>query len=421
MTLEIIKPPIGGLVRAIPSKSQAHRLLICAALSDAGTYIGCGGTSDDIDTTVGCLESLGARIRRDGAGFQTEPIALPISETLKTLDCAESGSTLRFMLPVCCALGAAAEFVMRGRLSERPMSHLSEQLSGHGCEITAAPGILRCSGKLEGGDFALPGNVSSQYISGLLLALPLLGADSAVTVSGKVESASYIGMTLDALSMFGIRTGSGGGRYAVRGGQGYRSPGKADVEGDWSNAAFWLCAGAIGGDGVTCAGLNAESRQGDRVVAQLLELFGAGVTYAGDRVTVTPGRLHGIQIDAGDIPDLVPALSVVAAVAGGRTEIRGAARLRLKESDRLRSVTETLRGLGADVAETGDGLTIVGKPALDGGSVSAFGDHRIAMMAAIASGVCGGPVTIGGAEAVNKSYPGFFRDFEALGGVIKGA
>ena len=424
MNIRIEKPISGGEVKAIASKSQTHRLLICAALADKGTYIECAETSDDIDATVNCLESLGAQIRHDGKGFNITQIEHPIPDDLVTQVCGESGSTLRFMMPVCCALGVPADFIMVGRLRERPTSPLLEQLVSKGCIISMYKGNLLCAGKLTAGEYYLQGDVSSQFISGLLLALPLLSGESVINIEGRVESMPYVTMTLDAIKTFGIvtrRRGSRAGRgtvYLVEGPQSYRSPCSVRVEGDWSNAACWLSAGAIGCRGLTCTGLNLGSSQGDMAIMRLLERFGAKVDYEGDSVTVKPGKLRGIQIDATDTPDLVPQLALVAAVAEGETVINNAGRLRIKESDRLRTVTETLRVLGADITESQNGLIIRGRKALQGGTVPSFGDHRIVMMAAIASVVSENPITINIAEAVSKSYPGFFPDFIKLGGRI---
>jgi len=400
-------------------------MLICAALSDKKTYIKCSERSDDLDATVSCLESLGARIRHDGSGFDVIPVGMPVPTELVTQVCGESGATLRFMLPVCCALGVPADFLMLGRLRKRPSSPLLEQLVANGCVISMYRGSLRCSGKLGSGEYFLQGNISSQFISGLLLSLPLIEGDSVINVEGVVDLISYVTMTLDVLRTFGIkvrRSGSRSGRgavYLIEGSQRYRSPGEASVEGDWSNAAPWLCAGALGGSGVTCTDLNLGSSQGDMAVTRLLERFGANVAYEGDSVTVSPGKLNGIDIDALDAPSLVPMLAVVASVAHGDSNITNAGRLRMKDSDRLRAVTETLRTLGADILERPDGLLIRGVTALTGGTVPSFSDHRIIMMAAIASAVCVNPLTINVAEAVFKSYPGFFDDFAKLGGKVE--
>ena len=435
MDICITKPVVGGVVAAVPSKSFAHRLLICAALADRGAFIECGATSEDIEATARCLTALGARVSYDGSGYNVMPVNLPETRDAVTLDCGESGSTLRFLLPVCGALGVSAEFVMRGRLHERPVAPLLEQLVSHCCEVSRNEGSISVRGRLGNGVYRLPGGVSSQFVSGLLFALPLLGGDSEIYIEGREESVPYIDMTLDTIRSFGVRVERGDGRYMIYGGQKYCSPGRLGVEGDWSNAAFWLCAGAIGGGaidkvgsrtvqgggvdrrrGVTCSGLNMRSGQGDMALLSLLERFGAAVSYDGGSVSVAPAGLRGLRIDAGDIPDLVPVLSVVAAAADGDTEIYNAERLRIKESDRLQAVTVVLRELGADMTELTDGLQIRGGKRLRGGTVSSFGDHRIVMMAAVASCLCEAPVVISGAEAVNKSYPGFFTDFESLGG-----
>ena len=367
---------------------MAHRLYICAALADSPTEISCQGTSRDIEATRACLAAM---------------------KTGEPLPCGESGSTLRFLLPVAAALGLDAEFHMEGRLPQRPMYPLDEQLTLHGAKLSRPENhILTCTGKLTSGDYTLPGDVSSQYISGLLFALPLLDGPSTLTVTGKIESAPYIAMTLDALRQFGICVTIEENVFHIPA-CGYKSPGRAQVEGDWSNAAFWLCAGAIGRP-MTVTGLHMDSLQGDKAVVERLKQFGAIVHGS----TVEPAALHGIDIDASAIPDLVPVLSVVAAAAEGTTRIYNAQRLRLKESDRIETVCRMLRNLGADVEETEDGLLIHGGKPLQGGTVDSCNDHRIAMSAAIASILCEGEVTVLGAEAVEKSYPDFWRDFEEL-------
>ena len=425
MNITIEKPPSGGEVKAVASKSHAHRMLICAALSDGQSYIECAERSDDIDATAGCLEGLGAKIVHDGNGFSVSPIKLPLSGVKVSQVCGESGATLRFMLPVCCALGVTAEFITVGSLRHRPTSPLLEQLAENGCEIKMSDGAISCSGKLRSGNFLLQGNVSSQFISGLLLALPLLEQESVINIEGKVESMPYVTLTHDALGLFGVnvsRRGAhstdGGAVFLIPGGQQYRTPGKIKVEGDWSNSATWLSAGVLGGSGVTCSGLNLGTSQGDMAILRQLGRFGAVVEYEGDKVSVKTTKTQSIQVDATHTPDLVPVLALIASVSQGETLINNAGRLRLKESDRLHAVTSTLNTLGADVTEKQDALIIRGKESLQGGTVTSFGDHRIVMMAAIASIVCKNPVTIEAVESVNKSYPGFFEDFKKLGGEI---
>jgi len=270
------------------------------------------------------------------------------------------------------------------------------------------------------GIYTLDAGISSQFISGLLFALPLLGGDSELRLTGNIESFPYIELTLGMIGEFGIKAEFEDMVFTIPGRQKYRSAGTVRVEGDWSNAAFWLAAGAACGKSVTCTELDLSSRQGDRAILETLERFGAQTEQSGTSATVSGGKLRGIEIDARDIPDLVPILAVVATAAEGTTMIRNAGRLRGKESDRLASVTDMLSILGANIQETGDGLVVQGGTPLTGGQVSSWGDHRIAMAAAVAASMCSGQVIIHGADAVNKSYPGFFSDFRMLGGCVSG-
>ena len=424
-------PSLGGKIKAISSKSMAHRLLICAAFADRESYIVCEDTNNDICATADCLCALGADIERVGDTFRVSPIKNVTDGA--SLDCKESGSTLRFLLPIASAIGANAQFVMSGRLPERPLSPLFEELEQNGMYLSPqGTNPLLTSGCLRHGDYSIKANVSSQFISGLMFALPLIhkfdgvptddDTLSTLALLGDVESAPYIDMTLDALSEYGVRFENGYAnfdagetlKYVIPSNMNFASPGTLKVEGDWSNAAFWLAAGAIGKNKITVTSLNTRSHQGDMAILKLLERFGADVTESGDHITVSPRKLHGIRIDASQIPDLVPILAVVASVSEGETVIYGASRLRIKESDRLASVTDMLSALGADISQTNDGLIIHGKPRLEGGNVHACNDHRIAMAAAVASTVCNGDVSITDAQAVSKSYPKFWEDFERL-------
>ncbi len=411
MTRTLLPGARYGHITAPASKSAAHRALICAALSSSPVDIRCAKPSDDIRATINCLNALGADIRIDSDIIRVRPVEAAHSGSC---DCGESGSTLRFMLALAGALGADAEFAMKGRLPERPLAPYDSELRAHGLTIVRDGSVLRCSGSLLPGKYSLPGGVSSQYISGLLMALPLLDSDSTLTVSGTLESADYVAMTLDMLRRAGACVLQNGGIYYIRGCKRYHMPETFAVEGDFSSAAFFLCAGALSRGGVAVSGLDPASVQGDRRVTDILRKFGASVRFDGDSVSVRRGELRGITIDAAMIPDLVPALSAVAAVAEGETRIVNAGRLRLKESDRLESTTAMLRALGAEISQTPDGLVLRGKTRLTGGSVDSFNDHRIAMAAATAACVCACPVTINGAECVNKSYPGFWRDFLSL-------
>ncbi len=401
-----------GSVTVPASKSQAHRLLICAALGDRETLIRCDGISDDIAATVRCLNAIGADIRETAEGLQVRPRTSPAEDA--ELPCGESGSTLRFLIPVLGALGQSGTFRMEGKLPTRPLSPLNELCCERGMRIRQEGRLLRCEGLLRPGDYEIPGDISSQYVSGLLMALPLLPGESRLRVTGKVESADYIAMTEDALDKSGIRWEKEGWLYRIPGGQKPALPPALTVERDWSAAAFFLVMGALSPAGITLRGLDAASRQGDRRVLAILRSFGAEITEGPEGITARRGTLRGISLDAAQIPDLVPVLSVLAAAAEGETRITGAGRLRLKESDRLQTTAAMLQALGADIRETEDGLTIIGAPALTGGCADAAGDHRIAMSAAAAASVSEGPVTVLGAECVKKSYPRFWEDLEAL-------
>lgn len=402
MKITVNGKALHGAVPAIASKSMAHRLLICAALSGDPSQIRCETLSDDITATAGCLRSLGCELTYTGGTFYASPAKRP---ERTTVDCRESGSSLRFLLPVIAALGITCRIDMSGRLPARPLSPLYGELAGHGIEMSPeGSNPLLLSGKLCGGTFRLRADISSQFISGLLFALPLLEEDSKIILTGRRESASYVDMTLSALRAYGIKITATPDGYAVSGKQKYRSPGALSVEGDWSNGAFWLSAAALGAP-LTVTGLDPESLQGDRKIV--------------DALAELKKDCSKTMIDASDIPDLVPVLSVVAAAQNKTTVIYNASRLRLKESDRIATTAALLRAIGANVTETEDGLRIKGSPeSLHSAVVDAHGDHRIAMSAAVAS-VAAGNVTILGCEAVNKSYPAFFEDFRRLGGSVQ--
>lgn len=414
--------PLTGTLDAIASKSAAHRLMICAALADGPTTITCPQRSQDIDATLRCLTGLGASFQPQGKGYLVTPAAQENRADHRLLDCGESGSTLRFLLPVAGALGANATFQLAGRLAQRPMAPLLEQLEAHGCQtyLDQKKKTLSISGQLTPGAYRLPGDVSSQFFTGLLFALPLLGEESILEIEGELESASYLQLTIQALAAFGVTPERMETGWIVRP-QAYRTPGRAIVEGDWSNAAPWLCMGAMDGDSVTVKGLDPDSQQGDRAVCRVLGEMGVPIHHTADRYTSHPGRLHPTTIDARDIPDLVPVLAALAASIPGTTIITGAARLRLKESDRLATTAATLNALGGQVAVTDDGLILQGKAHLLGGTVDAAGDHRIAMAAAVAACACSEPVVITGAQAVEKSYPTFWHELRALGKPVEEA
>ena len=393
MDITIQPKKLHGHVTAIPSKSQAHRLLICAAFADKPTELICPETNRDIAATAGCLSAFGADIPRTENGYRIVPIS-NLPQTAE-LDCCDSGSTLRFLLPVAGALGIDTIFCLSGRLPQRPLSPLWEEMERMGCRLSRpTPDTIRCQGKLHPGRFEINGGVSSQFITGLLLATALLSGNSQLILTGKIESLSYIKMTQSAMALFGINTDD----YNVAGGQQFSSPGTITVEGDWSNGAFFLAASALGSQ-VSLENLNNNSPQGDRTVAELL-----------------PKLESFCEISAADIPDLVPILSVVAAANSGAV-FNEIARLRLKESDRVSSVCAMIRGLGGKCDAAENSLTVYGT-GLRGGIIDAQNDHRIAMSAAIAATVCTQPVTILGAECVNKSYPSFWDIYRQLGGLL---
>ena len=416
MNVSVLPGPKTGRVRPPCSKSQAHRVLICAALADRESVIYCDGVSRDIEATAACLAALGAEIRpTQNGGLAVTPIDhVPAGE--RVLPCGESGSTLRFLLPVVGALGARAVFRRGGRLPERPLAPLDRELAAHGMTITVDGPEVHCGGKLIPGEYTLPGDVSSQYISGLLLALPRLDADSTLTVTGKIESAGYITMTENALALSGVKIETMPGGYRIPGGQTGHMPTPLRVEGDWSGAAFFLCMGAQSPAGVTVEGVDLASAQGDRAVVEILRTMGAVIECAPGTVTVRRGALRGTVIDAAPIPDLIPTLAAVAASAEGETRIVNAARLRQKESDRLATTAAMLRALGADAKELPDGLVIRGREALSGGTVDACGDHRIAMAAAVAACAAAQAVIVHGGECVSKSYPAFWEHLSSLKG-----
>jgi 3-phosphoshikimate 1-carboxyvinyltransferase len=403
---------LGGTISAIASKSDAHRLLILAALCRGETRLMMEQRSEDIDATINCLRALGAQIELLQDGVLVRGIEQAAENPL--LDCGESGSTFRFLLPVASALCEHACFTGTGRLPERPIGELMQVMQAHGVAFSSERLPFATSGRLTGGDFSLPGNVSSQYLTGLLLALPRLQADSMISLTTRLESAAYVEITLHALRRFGVNVNVRDGIYAVSGGQTLVSPGELRVDGDWSNAAFFLAAGALG-KSVTLTGLNLDSPQGDKTILEALRRFGAQVEATTDAVTVSPAHLFGCTIDVGESPDLLPILAVLGACADGETRLVNAARLRLKESDRLASVSAMLCALGGTVEELPDALVITGGEFV-GGMVNSCRDHRIAMSAAIASVRCTQQVTIVGADAVKKSYPAFFDDFNTLGG-----
>ncbi|MHB8962556.1 MAG: 3-phosphoshikimate 1-carboxyvinyltransferase [Saccharofermentanales bacterium] len=391
--IHIASGRLRGIIHVPQSKSIAHRAVICSALSRAPL-------ADRIDTGSDTSLSLDISTTRRAMA------SLLAGE--EEIFCSESGSTLRFLIPVAAALGRSVVFTGKGRLPERPLAEYAGIFRDKGIqlEFPSEPGIflpLRISGTLSPGTFRVPGNVSSQYISGLLLALPLLDGDSRIEVTSALESEAYIDLTVGVMQDFGVAVTRSGNSFLIAGGQRY-SDIRYTVEGDYSQAAFWLTANFLGSD-ITIEGLNPDSRQGDRLIGGILDRFRR---YPGDG----SASEREILIDASQIPDLVPILCVAAANTPAITHIVNAGRLRLKESDRIASSVALVRSIGGTAEETQDGILLSGSAArLRGGHVDSFGDHRIAMAAAIAATTTEEGVTLSGFRCVDKSYPEFFDDF----------
>ena len=399
MSLAVISPSvIRGTLTPPPSKSAAHRLLIAAALAGEGRVRGLS-LSADMEATLRAVRGLGVSVRLDGDAACFAPAPPSSSPSPLPVDCGESGSTLRFLIPLYAARGIPAVFTGHGRLPERPLGVYADCLPPHGVTLSAASGLpLTVTGRLTGGDFALP----------------LCREDSRIRLTTPLESAGYVDMTLQVLRQAGIRVEPLEDGWFIPGSQTYR-PLDTAVESDWSQAAFLLAAGALGGE-VTLTGLNPASAQGDREALSLFRRFGAAVEEAPGRIVCRKAPLHGIDIDAAQIPDLVPVLAVTAALADGVTHITGAARLRLKESDRLAAVADGIRRLGGRVEESPDSLTISGVSRLAGGRAEGYNDHRIVMALSMAALGCEAPVTVTDAQSVAKSWPAFFEDYRAIGG-----
>ena len=446
MKVRLRRSHIKGELSAMSSKSDVHRALICAAFSDDECLIRTNCISDDMAATMGCLNAVGADISYDEAegGFLVRPLRGPVREGLIEADCGESGSTLRFLIPVFSAIAANVRFLGRGKLPERPVSVILSELRRHGAKVEGDKLPFTIAGRASSGEYELPGDVSSQFISGLLLSFPLMEGNSFLRLSTELQSAPYVDMTMDTMSRFGVRIKRKDRSFSYERGQalskssgpdvsenmeasiealgaapdeeslklrtkgtgvfsgGYKSPGIYEADGDWSNAAFFLAANAVyGAEEIMLRGLRQDSIQGDKAIASILsELEGGG----------------DVTMDASEVPDLVPIVACTMALFPGEHRIINAGRLRIKESDRLRAISEGLTGLGASVTELPEGLIINGRNELKGGAtVSSFNDHRIAMALSIAALFCREEVLIDGAEAVNKSFPAFFTELKRLG------
>lgn len=416
MNTTIFPTVINGTVNAPVSKSDLHRALICAAFCNGTTTLPVLASNSDTDATAECLSALGSRVERTESGFV---ISGPMSGGGE-LDCRESGSTLRFLLPVAAVQGRETHFSGSGKLPSRPVLPLTSELRKKGSIIDSDFLPITVKGKASGGVYTLPGNVSSQFISGLLLALPYTGEYSEVRLSSPLESKMYVDMTVNTLSRFGVEweeiaSGTDGfpyGGYSLVGGD-YRTSGTYVAEGDWSGAAFLAVAGAIGGS-VTVNGLSDNSAQPDKAIERIVREFGADVSWENGSFNVKTAEKRPFSVDVSQFPDLFPVLAVLAAAANGESKLYNAGRLRIKESDRISAVCNMINAVGGKAVANDDSLTVYGNGKLVGGTVNGENDHRIVMSAAVASLICEKEVTVLGSEAVGKSYPAFFEDFTSL-------
>ncbi len=418
MDITIQPGRLAGEVLVPSSKSILHRGLICAALAEGKSVIHRLYLSRDIQATMECLSALGAKFTRQGEDLLVEGISTPAKAA--ALPCGESGSTLRFLIPVAAALGVSASFFGEGRLVTRPLSAYDSVFAGNGVHWHNT-GALPCSvsGRLTPGAYEIDGSQSSQFISGLLFALPLLEGDSTLTVTGMFQSQSYVGITLGVLRDFGITVNqTAPNHFAIPGGQRYRAV-EFTAESDYSQAAFFLCAAALGAE-LSLSSFSPNSLQGDRAILSILKQAGRPVELQGDRLRVNPGKLVPFTVYAGDIPDLVPVLCVLASGCKGESQIYQVERLKIKESDRIASTMALINGLGGKMTYSPqeDCIRIAGTGSLEGGTVNCENDHRIAMSGAVAALLCQKPVTLLGAECVAKSYPTFWEEYQRLGGTI---
>lgn len=408
MNAKIIPSPLRGIVNAPSSKSLSHRNVIAAALSEGVSAIRNVTDSVDISATVGAMTALGARIVKSGSVLTVNGISDPEKIPAKAdIDCCESGSTLRFIIPIAAALGVESVFRGRGKLPERPITPYIREFNGKGAEFDYSGTMpFSLKGRLCGGEFDIEGDISSQFITGLLFALPLCSEDSVIRITTPLQSKPYVDITVDVLKRFGIEVNimhiGEYPAYLIRGGQRYK-PADVTVEGDYSQAAFFLAANALGSV-ITVNNLNSSSNQGDREIERIISRCGPS--------------MKAFNADVGNIPDLVPILAVLGCFTDGVSKITNAARLRIKECDRLDAVCNALNAIGGVVEQGEDSLTIYPIKHFSGGIVDACNDHRIVMAAAIAATRSVSPVTIMGCEAVNKSYPSFFEDYKKLGGEV---
>lgn len=416
-SLKIIPSSLKGEVTIPPSKSISHRAIIAAGLADGVSQIENIIFSEDIQATCEGMEALGVEIKRKGRTLIIKG-RKKLNPLKREIHCRESGSTLRFFIPLALLINEPITFLGEGRLKQRPLGPYLDIFQKQKIDYQYKDELpLTVKGLLRPDRFEIPGNISSQFITGLLFALPLLEGDSEIVIKGSLESKPYIDLTIDVLKQFSIQIENKVHEvFHIKGSQNYQ-PAYYQVEGDYSQAAFWIVAGLLGEE-ISCKNLKRNSLQGDRVILDIVKEMGGNLSEKDGKIIVKPSKTKGVQIDASQCPDIVPILAVLGALSEGKTEIIRAERLRIKESDRLKAIASELNQLGAEVYEQEDGLIIFGKDYLHGGIVDSWNDHRIAMALAIASIRCREPVILTNSSTVKKSYPNFFEDFKKLGGKI---
>ncbi len=404
--IKIVPKKLKGEVKIPPSKSMAHRAIICASLSNGASNITNIDYSDDIIATIKAMESLGTVFNKTKDALIVDGSK---TYTLKNsfIDCNESGSTLRFLVPISIVKENSVQIVGKGNLGKRPITTFYEIFDRQNIEYSFKENELdlKISGKLKNDTFKVKGNISSQFISGLLFSLPLLEGDSVIEITTDLESKSYIDLTLSCLKTFGIEVvNENYERFIIKGNQEYKAS-DYEVEGDYSQGAFFYCANFLGND-IDIKGLDENSLQGDKQCVDIIKEFLA-----------SDGK--DVIIDANNCPDIIPVVTVAASLRNGNTSIINAGRLRIKECDRLAAICKELNKLGADVTEHCDSISVKGVKELSGGNVCTYDDHRMAMALAIASTRATGEIVIDNKKCVSKSYPSFWEDFKKLGGETK--
>ncbi|MBQ4564636.1 MAG: 3-phosphoshikimate 1-carboxyvinyltransferase [Lachnospiraceae bacterium] len=398
MRVTITPGKLTGKIDAVSSKSYLHRMLLCAAMSDRETVIRLNCRSKDVDATIRCVEAMGATVSVQEGSLTVYPVV--ISEKSPRLNCGESGSTARFVLPMAAAVCGGGTLIGEGRLPARPFGAICTVMEENGCTFSSYSLPMTVTGPLKSGTYRIPANISSQYISALMMSLPLVDGDSEIVFTTEVESEGYLDITEEVMRTFGMSIEKTVTGYKIEGNRNYCSPGEVTAEGDWSNGAFWVAANAMGSE-IAVGNLKADSLQRDRQIVLVADKLFSG-----------EGEL---VIDGSDIPDIIPILAVMACKRIGRTRFVNCGRLRLKESDRLTTVATLICALGGSAIVDKDDLIVDGCGKLVGGEIDSFKDHRIVMSAAIAATICTESVTITNAQDVAKSYPEFFEDYRKLG------